>query len=111
MNLHEAMLADLAAVFLNNEEFACVHDFDGKQVKCIVDDSQIQAQTRIGNDLSNVSGLGILQCDRMVLCLAADLTPQPLPGEKIVMDGRLWFVADGVSETEGLLSLPLNRAY
>lgn len=112
MNLHEQMLADLDSVFFNLDEFACVHDFNGRQIRCIADDTNSQAATRSAGSFANVSGLGLLQCDRVVLCQVADLVPQPLPGEKIVMDGHYWFVADsGISETEGLLKLLLNRAY
>lgn len=112
MNLHEAMAADLDAVFFNLDEFACVHEIAGKQIKCIVDDMEDQASTRPAGDLSNPAGLGLLQCDRMVYCQAADLTPQPLPGEKITMDGSYWIVGEsGISETEGLLTLPLQRAF
>lgn len=112
MNLHEQMAADLDAVFFNLDEFACVHQIAGKVIKCIVDDIQDQAATRPANDFSNPAGLGLLQCDRMVYCQATDLVPQPLPGEKIEMDGLLWLVGDsGISETEGLLTLPLQRAF
>lgn len=112
MNLHEQMAADLDAVFFNLDEFACVHDFNGKKVKCIVEDQEMQAATGQSGGFANVSGLGLLECERLVRCQACDLLPQPLPGEKIVMDGHDWIVADsGISETEGLLTLPLNRAY
>lgn len=112
MNLHEAMLDDLNQVFFDLDEFACVHELNGKQIKCIVDDQQGEASTRPAKDFFNPTGLGLLQCDRVVYCQASDLIPQPLPGEKIIMDGTRWLVSDsGVAETEGMLKLPLNRAY
>lgn len=112
MNLHEQMAADLDDVFLNLDEFACIHDFNGKKIKCVVDDQQGLAATGASDGFANVSGLGLLQCERVLYCNAADLSPQPLPGEKIIMDGVSWLVAEaGVSETEGLLTIPLNRAY
>lgn len=112
MNLHEQMAADLDAVFFNLDEFACVHQIAGKEIKCIVDDEARAAQSGEMSDLSNVSSIGILQADRLVYCHASDLIPLPLPGQKLLMDNREWLVADsGVMETEGLLTLPLNRAY
>lgn len=110
MNLHEQMAADLDAVFFNLDEFACVHQIGGRQIRCIVDDAEAQAQTRPARDLVNPAGLGLLQCDRMVWCQTSDLAPQPLPGEKIEMDGSYWLVGE-ISETEGLLTLPLQRAF
>lgn len=112
MNLHDVMLDDVDRVFLNLDEFACDHCINGQIVSCIVDDNEGMARTKSANDLANVSGLGILQCDRVVYCNAADFLTQPLPGQKIEMDGRYWLVAEtGLSEVEGLLTLPLNRAY
>lgn len=106
------MAADISGVFLNLSEFACIHEIEGKKIACIVDDHLGEAKTHAGSDFTNISGMGIVQADRVVLCETADLVLQPLPGQKILMDGCEWYVADsGVIETEGLLKLPLNRAY
>lgn len=112
MNLHEQMALDIANVFLNNDEFACVHEIQGKMVRCIVNDQLDLAASGARDEFENVSGLGLLQADRMVYCLASDIVPQPLPGQMLRMDGLNWIVADsGVSETEGMLVLPLRRAF
>lgn len=111
MNLHEAMAGDLDAVFLNLEEFACGHVIEGKNISCIVDDLDGLAQTKSSDGFANASGIGILECQRLVLCRASDMIPQPLPGQKIVMDGKFWIVGEDLAETEGLLSIPLTRAY
>lgn len=112
MNLHEVMQDEWNSAFLNLDEFACEHDFAGRKVRCIVSDRNAEAVTHTGSDLSNISGLGIIQCDRVVYCSAAEMLPEPLPGQKIEMDGQFWYVADfGVGETEGLFRLPLNRAF
>ncbi|MBD5641761.1 MAG: hypothetical protein HDQ91_05025 [Desulfovibrio sp.] len=106
------MAADLGNVFFNLDEFACVHEIIGRQISCIVDEEHGGAASGAADGFADQSSIGLLQCDRVVLCQAADLVPQPLPGEKITMDGSYWLVADsGVVETEGLLKLPLVRAY
>lgn len=111
MNLHEVMAADLDDVFFNMDEFACVHEIEGKKIACIVDESDGMASTGAADGFRNVAGIGILAGERIVLCKAADLIPQPRPGQKIMMDGKYWLVGDDLSETEGLLRLPLARAY
>lgn len=112
MSLHEQMAADLDSVFLNNDEFACIHEINGRQIRCIVDDVLAQAQSGVDSGFDNVTALGLLQADRVVYCLASDVIPQPLPGQQLVMDGVIWLVADsGVAETEGMLTLPLRRAF
>lgn len=106
------MAAELGPVFLNLDEFACIHEINGEKIKCVVDDTLAEAATRSADGFANVSGIGLLACDRLVYCEAADLCPQPLPGEKLAMDGDFWLVADsGVTECEGLLTLPLRRAF
>ena len=112
MNLHEAMLAELDSVFFSLDEFACVHEIDGRQIRCIVDGQSRLMEGATASGLTNLTGLGLAQCDRVVLCQAADLVPQPVPGQELVMDGQRWLVAErDVIECEGLLTIPLNRAF
>lgn len=110
-SFREQLEADIHDVFLNLEEFAEERVFRGQPLVCIVDDVDALASTAASDGLRNASGLGILHCDRQVLCRAEDCQPVPLPGERVEMDGFFWIVGDGVSVCEGLLTLPLDRAY
>ena len=107
----EQLQADLQSVFLNLEDFAEERVFRGQPLVCIVDDADALASTSASGGLRNPSGLGILRCQRQVLCRAEDCQPVPLAGERVEMDGFFWIVGDGVSVCEGLLTLPLDRAY
>ncbi len=107
----DSLLSDLQEVFLNLNEFAGEHVFRGRPLVCIVDERSSGASVGSVSGLRNASGLGILDCDRIVLCEAGDVSPIPLPGERVEMDGWFWHVGDGVNIIEGLLTLPLNRAY
>lgn len=111
MNLHDAMASDLENVFFNLDEFATEHEINGKRVVCIVDDQAGQAETAPRSGLSNPAGIGVLQAERTVRCKVSDFGQIPQPGEKITMDRTWWTVAEGVSEIEGILILPLQRAY
>lgn len=111
MNLHEQMRADLNDIFLNVGEFAELHDVEGRSVPCIVDDGENTVDTATADGLQNASGMGLLSCQRVLCCKAGDIDRVPLAGERIRVDGILWLVGDGVSIEEGLLTLPLNRAY
>lgn len=110
MSLHDFLREELD-IFLNVEEFAEERVFRGQPLVCIVDERANRASTGAADGFGNISGLGLLQCDRLVLCKAADLQSLPAPGERVEMDGWLWLVGDDVSVNEGLLSLPLDRAY
>lgn len=112
MNLFKRVIEDeLSSVFLNLDEFAEIHEIEGKKIPCIVNGQAGIAETASLDGFANVSGIGILQADQTVYCRAADLKPVPLPGQKIVMDKKSWIVGEGVSEAGGLLTLPLNRNY
>lgn len=112
MNFQTALETEISSVFLNLAEFASEHEINGQKVACICDDQNGLAQTRSAADFSNVSGIGIIACDRLVIYQACTLTPDPLPGEKITMDGSDWYVAEsGVGQCEGLYCLPLMRAF
>lgn len=105
------ILSDVQRVFLNPDEFAELHSIEGVDLLCIVNDSEGQATSATSEGMKNASTLGLASCDRLVSLATYDLGRIPLPGEKISMDGDFWYVADGVSEASGLLTLPLNRAY
>lgn len=111
MNLHDVMANDLENVFFNLDEFASEHEINGKRVVCIVDDLAGQAETASGSGFTNPAGIGVLHGELTVRCKVSDFGQIPQPGEKITMDGTWWIVADGVSDSEGMLTLPLQRAY
>ena len=112
MSLFKRVLEEeLTSVFLNLDEFAEIHEIEGKKIPCVVSGQEGLAETDSQDGFANVSGIGILQESRTVYCKVADLDPVPLPGQKIVMDDTFWIVGDGVSEAGGLLTLPLNRHY
>lgn len=111
MTFKQELQADLNEVFLNLEEFAEERLFRGQPLACVVDENHSPASTGAAGGFRNSSGLGVLHCDRLVWCKAADVQPVPAPGERVEMDGWLWLVGDDVSICAGLLNLPLNRAY
>lgn len=112
MSFKADVQSEIYSVFLNLDEFADLHQIDGKEIPCVVDEQSGMAQTAKQGDFMNISGIGLVESERIVFCRASDLDPLPLPGQKLVMDDKEWFVADsGVSETMGMLCLPLNRAF
>ena len=109
----DVLKEDLENVFLNIDEFASLHYINGKQIICIVDDVDAIQKTRDikAGSISNVTGLGLLHCDRVVCCKVEDLERVFSPGERIRMDSKQWIVDDNVSVQHGLLVLPLKRTY
>lgn len=111
MSLKENLRDDLAAVFFNLDEFAEVRSFRGVPVPCIVDDMDRNAATGAREGFANISGLGVMECDRVAMFRVDDVTPVPAPGERVEMDDMTWIVGDGVTVTAGMLTLNLSRAW
>lgn len=109
----ECIIKDLENTFLNLYEFASLHNINGNAVVCVVDDIDAIQKTRDikAGAINNITGLGLLHCDRVVCCKVEDLERVFKPGERIRMDSRSWLVDDGVSVQHGLLVLPLKRTY
>lgn len=111
MSLKENLRDDLATVFFNLDEFAEERSFRGVVVPCIVDDVDREASTGAQKGFTNISGIGVMECDRVAMFRVDDVKPVPAPGERVEMDDMSWIVGDGVSVTAGMLTLHLTRAW
>ena len=110
MTLHEAMQADLDA-FLNAQEFAQIVELDGVNITAIMFDSSASLDSASAGGFSNASSLGLMQCARTLLCRVADIEEIPSPGQRLIVNGETWIAGDGIASSEGLLRLPLTRAF
>ena len=86
-------------VFLNAEEFAEAHTFDGQTVAALVDSD---LSTERGIRFDNAEGTNV---DDLVVFLKTDaLASVPVRGQRVNFDGTHYLV-DRVSEAAGLVEL------
>lgn len=109
MNFRDCIRRDMCT-FLNPEEFAREVSFDGQTIMAVVDDGGTPYQGQAADGFADAAGLGLLQGDRTLFCAAEELAEPPLPGQRVLVDGKGWLVAS-VNDEDGLLRIVLNRAY
>lgn len=113
MTFRDQLAEDIRSVFLNPDEFGEIHFIDGREVACVVNDGMNAMKGPSADGFDNSSMLGIDEQVR-TLHLADCLSPRPVPGQALEIDGETWTVvpdASAVTCAAGLLTLKLARAF
>ncbi|MCM0759603.1 hypothetical protein M7775_13675 [Sporomusa sphaeroides DSM 2875] len=107
MSLKDMMAADIAAVFLNPDEFAEMHEIDGQQILCVVDEDI--SKQRSNRQSENYDG--IYQRELTLFISESDLGYRPERDQKMTVDGE-WYKVLNCAASAGMLEIDLgaNRA-
>lgn len=101
----EQIAADNAAVFINDVEFAELHNLNGIECKAIVQDISVAQSLSISlgkdDDYYGVYGERL-----QVNCLKADLPEVPVYGMQFYLDDRLYEV-ESTGDDMGILTIQL----
>jgi hypothetical protein len=100
--LRDFLASDLPT-FFNPDEFAEMHDFDGRQVLAVVDSDILKIRS---NDKSEQYD-GVYKGEVAVYVKAADLPARPVFGQQMRLDGKLYLVVE-CSEAMGVLEIVLG---
>lgn len=101
----DMVAADVKAVFINQLEFADMHNINGVMVNAVVDRDVIKdRQARAG--VSEYSE-GVFADEMLVYVAADDLTRKPVRGEIFRLDGGLYLVQE-VAENMGVLEITIT---
>lgn len=79
-NFKAQLKADIDAIFLNFEEFAELHDIEGRPIKAVVD-------VPIFGESANAS-VGLSECDLLLFAKVEELPRIRPAGESLNVDGR-----------------------
>lgn len=101
MGFKEQIEKDLAAVFLNLDEFAELRRIEGAKIPVVVDED-------VMNPLKKGQILGIVEADMLIYGKASDLPPDLEPGRLLNVDGREMIVAKS-GEAMGMAEVALNQ--
>lgn len=99
MNFKEQIALD-NRVFLNLDEFADLHIFDGKNVTCIVDDDYVEQQT-IKTGLGTAVGMKVIHVS------LSELPGKPVSDAVINFDGKNYTIKT-VLDNEGILTITMQ---
>lgn len=104
MTLKEQMAADIAAIFLNEDEFADTHTINDRQMLAIVDHELARQRSARQSERYD----GIYAAEIVVFTKAVNFEKMPVYGQKIKLDGKLYLVSECVNEG-GMLEITLMR--
>ena len=107
MSFKDIIQEDVHEVFMNPEEFSETHNVNGKAMAIQIDNNeQIEREKRAGQNMD-----GIYLNQKLIYVAADDYGPLPKQGTVVSIDGKIYKVADAISE-DGVYSITLeaNRA-
>lgn len=104
MSFKAVVKQDIQNVFLNDLEFADLHDVNGKPVKAIIDNNELTDREKKVKEL----GRDALYKKRILLYIAAkDLGRLPPVGSLLKVDGTDYKVEDAIDE-DGIYSITMG---
>lgn len=98
----EAIQAD-RAVFINLDEFADLHNIDGREIPAVVDSNELRAR----QDARSKKMDGIYLGEVLIYVRPEDYGNRPAPGKPLVLDGRRYRVSECMDE-DGLYAISLE---
>ncbi len=101
----EQIAADNAAVFINDLEFAQVHDLNGTECKAIVQDISVAQSLSIQTGKDD-NYFGIYGSRVQINCLKDDLPEVPVYGMRFYLDEKMYEV-ESVGDDMGILTIQL----
>src|SRR5690606_3490762 len=109
MNFKEQLEKDLNA-FINIDEFAEIHNIDGREIPAVVDEDIFKERPRQPYELY-LANEGVYVDTITLFVRMADLGERPVIGQNLRVDGERYIVAN-CSESAGTLVITLetNRA-
>jgi hypothetical protein len=102
LRLKDLIASDLSA-FFNLNEFAELHNIDGRQVPAVVDSDILKIRS---NDKSEQYD-GVYKGEVAIYVKAVDFPSRPVFGQQMRLDGKLYLVIE-CSEAMGVLEIVLG---
>ena len=105
MNFKEMVANDIGNVFLNIDEFGTTHTFNGREIKCVIDEESFQEKEINGK--ITIEG-GFYKEGITVFIDKKSLKYKPEGNMRIDFDDKEWIVAN-CKENFGMYELDLYR--
>ena len=103
MTFKDIVRADLDNVFMSTDEFAGLHNVNGKRMPVTVDNNELIERAKKAK--SNMDG--IYTKTTLIFVKAKDFGQLPAVGASLVLDGKTYRVTDAMNE-DGLYSIHLE---
>ena len=96
---------DIAKVFLNPEEFAEMHNVNGKDMLVVVDSFEAERRTRKQFEKLRIDGIYVNTI--LIYVARKDFGQAPAQGRRLMLDGRPYVGEDAIDEG-GVRSIELT---
>lgn len=103
MTFKEQIRADISAVFMNTDEFAALHDINGKKIPVLVDNNELIERSKKAK--SDMDGVNVKTT--LIFVKARDFGALPPVGYALKLDGVMFRVTDATNE-DGVYSIHLE---
>lgn len=104
MSFKDQIKQDLSDIFLNLDEFADLHQIEGKEVPVVIDSDIMAKLSKIGDNRIH----GMDEADMVIMGKASDLPENLDPGRLLNLDGREVIVVTTTSEM-GLVQIAVRQ--
>lgn len=101
----DMVAADRDAVFLNLDEFADVHNLNGKECNCILQDESVAEEVLTADRFSQTYS-GLYGSRLLVNVKTEDLPEIPVEGQTFYVDNKLYMVESSANDM-GMLTIQL----
>lgn len=99
--LKDLIAADVDRVFFELDDFAELHRIEGKEVRVVIDNDQLEK-------MKQGQILGVAESDMLIFARTADMPKRKAPGSLLNVDGRE-LVVDEWTENKGVTQIALRQ--
>ena len=101
MGFKDMVAADIAATFMNEEQFGEVYRIEGKSITIVIDNDELK-ERQGGQDLA------VAESSTLFHAAVADLPPRKAPGSNLNINGRECLIDDW-KEAMGVATIALRE--
>lgn len=107
ISFKELIAKDNETVFMNQDEFAELHNINGKDMLCTIDNNELIDREKRYQYKKSLYADGIYLKQLLIFVRAEDFGPLPAIGRSVTFDKKSYIIADAINE-DGIYSLCLE---
>lgn len=107
MTFKEQIAKDVNNVFMNLDEFSDVHNVNGKDMPCQIDNNELVDREKRYQYKRSLYADGVYLKEVLIYVKAEDFGKLPAVGRSVTLDGKAYIVSDAIDE-QGIYSLYLE---
>lgn len=107
MTFKEQIAVDCVNVFINKEEFSEIHQINGVEMPCQIDNNELIEREKRYQNTKGMHSDGLFIKQLLIYVKAEDFGKLPAIGRVVTVDGKSYIVTDAIDEV-GIYSIALE---